>query len=71
MPQAIIRLPIVKARTGLSRSTIYDRINSKSAHYDPSFPRPISLGARSIGWVEAEIEKWISERVENNRKAVA
>ncbi|MGB8477673.1 MAG: AlpA family transcriptional regulator [Acidobacteriaceae bacterium] len=57
MAQKILRLPDVKARTGLSRSTIYLRLA------EGSFPRPVSLGARSIGFVEAEIDAWVDERI--------
>ena len=57
MAQTILRLPDVKARTGLSRSTIYLRLA------EGSFPRPVSLGARSIGFVEAEIDAWVDERI--------
>jgi predicted DNA-binding transcriptional regulator AlpA len=40
----IIRLKRVIELTGLSRSTIYDRINPKSKRYDISFPKSIKLG---------------------------
>ena len=63
MAQAILRLPAVKARTGLSRSTIYLRIAQKN------FPKPISLGPRCIGFVESEVEDWIKARIEQSRKA--
>lgn len=53
MSQTILRLPIVKARTGLSRSSIYLKIAKNE------FPKPISLGARSVGWLENEVEDWI------------
>ena len=49
MSTTILRLPAVKARTGLSRSTIYLRIS------DGRFPKPISLGGRAVGWIDAEI----------------
>lgn len=49
----LIRLPEVKARVGLSRSSIYHRMN------DGTFPRSRSLGAKCAVWVEAEIEAWI------------
>ena len=55
----ILRRKRVEERTGLSRSTIYLRIQ------EGAFPKPINLGARAVGWVEAEIEAWITERVEN------
>ena len=57
----ILRLPNVKTRTGLSRSTIYAMIKDKR------FPKYISLGARSVGWLESEIEAWIESRVNSSR----
>jgi prophage regulatory protein len=57
----ILRLPEVKRRTGLSRSTIYERIETGN------FPLPIGLGGRSVGWLESEIESWIAARVEVRR----
>ena len=53
----ILRLPDVKARTGLSRASIYAFI--KNGH----FPSSISLGARSVGWLESEIDLWIAGRI--------
>jgi prophage regulatory protein len=61
MAHNILRLPAVKARTGLSRSSIYLRVA------DGSFPRPISLGARAVGWVESEIETWIARKILESR----
>jgi len=61
MSNVILRLPAVKARTGLSRSTIYLRVSGGS------FPRPVSLGARAIGWLESDVEGWICRRIEQSR----
>ena len=61
MANTILRLPSVKARTGLSRSTIYLRVS------DGSFPRPVSLGARAVGWLEADVEEWISHKIRQSR----
>jgi len=63
MATAILRLPAVKARTGLSRSTIYLRIS------EGRFPKPVSLGGRAVGWVEAEIDDWLNRQIDNSRKA--
>lgn len=64
MATAILRLPTVKARTGLSRSSIYLRIS------EGTFPKPISLGGkRAVGWIEDEISAWIDERIEASRNA--
>ncbi len=61
MPQAILRLPSVRARTGLSRSTIYLRIA------EGTFPRPIALGPRAVGWLQSDIDEWIAAQVERSR----
>ncbi len=62
MTNVILRLPAVKNRTGLARSTIYLRISQGT------FPKQISLGGRAIGWVENEIEAWLSNQIEQSRK---
>jgi prophage regulatory protein len=61
MANSILRLPEVKTRVGLSRSSIYLRVA------DGSFPRPIALGARAVGWVESEVEEWISSKITESR----
>ena len=55
--QSVLRLPTVKTRTGLSRSTIYSLIKKNS------FPKQILLGTRSVGWLEQDIENWIESRI--------
>ena len=59
----ILRLPLVRERTGLSRSSIYLRIS------EGRFPRPISLGERAVGWLESEITEWLNRRIEASRQA--
>jgi prophage regulatory protein len=61
MATAILRLPTVKARTGLSRSTIYLRIA------EGHFPKPISLGSRAVGWIETEVNAWLNQQIEASR----
>lgn len=65
MANTILRLPAVKTRTGLSRSTIYQKISRKE------FPPGIALGMRARGWIEAEITEWIERRIQQSRKAAA
>ena len=62
MEQHILRLPTVKAITGLSRSTIYLRMSKGT------FPEKISLGSRAVGWLETEIQDWLDERISVSRK---
>ncbi|MCS0540275.1 AlpA family phage regulatory protein [Aeromonas veronii] len=56
----IVRLKELTQLIGLSRSTVYDRINIKSKRFDPSFPRPIKLGVASVGWSLNEVMAWIA-----------
>lgn len=63
MATSILRLPTVKARTGLSRSTIYLRVS------EGTFPKPVSLGGRAVGWIESEVQQWLEQRIEASRKA--
>lgn len=65
MTDRILRLPDVKTRTGLSRSTIYLRVSEET------FPQPVKLGARAVGWLESEIETWLQDCIEETRKATA
>lgn len=68
----ILRRKQVEARTGLSRSAIYARLRpnpKRPGDYDPTFPKPVSVGARAVGWIEAEIDKWIAAQIEKSRKA--
>ncbi len=68
----ILRRKQVEARTGLSRSSIYARIRQnpkRPGDYDPTFPKPISVGAKAVGWIEAEIDGWLTAQVEKSRKA--
>lgn len=53
----VIRLPEVRSRTGLSRSTIYAMMASGM------FPKSVKLGQRAVGWMESEIGDWLNSRM--------
>ena len=55
----LLRRPEVEKLTGLSRSTLYLRIS----HY--TFPKPVPLGGRIVGWLESDIFQWIDDCVAN------
>ena len=57
MSTKILRLKDVISCIGLSRSSIYSKVQ------DGSFPPPIKLGARAIGWPEDVITDWINQRI--------
>ncbi|MFO1415276.1 MAG: AlpA family transcriptional regulator [Burkholderiales bacterium] len=63
MPK-FLRLPAVRSRTGLSRSSIYLRITRGE------FPAPVKLGVRASGWIEEEVDAWIAKRILATRGGV-
>ncbi|SFU52109.1 transcriptional regulator, AlpA family [Nitrosomonas eutropha] len=70
-PLTIIRRQQVEARTRLSRSSIYARLRhnpKRPTDYDPTFPKPVSVGAKAVGWIESEVEAWIAAQIEKSRK---
>jgi prophage regulatory protein len=58
-----LRLPEVKAVTGLSKTSLYTLIREKS------FPAPVHLGPRAVAWVRSEVRQWALERVQASRSA--
>ena len=54
----ILRRRQVEARTGLSRSAIYD-LMARGA-----FPKPVQLTAKAVGWRSTDVHGWIASRVE-------
>ena len=65
LPHQILRRKQVDARVGLSRSTIYQKIAGCT------FPKPVSLGIRAVGWIEAEVDTWLSNQIEQSRRGGA
>ena len=63
MAQAVLRMPEVRARTGLCKSTIYNLIKAQD------FPKPIALSRRAKGWKEADIDRWIESRTQTTAAA--
>ena len=52
-PVRILRSPEVRARTGLSRSSLYNYIQRGL------FPAQIKIGRRAVGWMEEDVTQWI------------
>ena len=48
-----LRLPAVLSRTGLSRSTLYRKID------EGTFPRQVHIASRCAAWRESAIEEWM------------
>ncbi|MDI4638330.1 MULTISPECIES: helix-turn-helix transcriptional regulator [Halomonadaceae] len=55
----ILRMAQLVEKIGISRSSIYAKINPRMPQYDPTFPVQISLGARSKGWSEPDVDRWL------------
>ena len=51
----IIRLPTVLDRTGLSRSTLYRKIEAGR------FPKQVAISIHGAGWYESQINRWIAD----------
>lgn len=54
-PDRILRIRTVLARTGLSRSTLYRKIN------EGSFPKQVAISVHGAGWRESAINSWIAD----------
>jgi prophage regulatory protein len=61
IPNRFLRLRQVKDLLGLSKSAIYARIGQGT------FPKPVSLGGRSVAWIESEVAAWMNARVDASR----
>ncbi|EGX6959515.1 AlpA family transcriptional regulator [Aeromonas veronii] len=53
----LIKMTEVVKKTGMSRSTVYSLISHGL------FPQQVSLGPRSVAFVEAEIDSWIRNKI--------
>ena len=60
-----LRLREVQHQTGLGRSALYQAIR------EGKFPRPYSIGPRSVAWASNEVDAWMDSRVTASRRAAA
>lgn len=65
MSTTLIRMPETMRRTGYGKAWLYKLISQNR------FPQPIKLGARSIAFVESEVDDWINQRIAESRSEVA
>ena len=54
----ILRLPKVLEMTGLSRTSVWRQIKAGT------FPKPVKLGPRAVGWRASDIDGWARNRPE-------
>jgi len=55
----LLRITDVINLTGLPKSTIYLKIKNNE------FPNQVSIGSRSVAWVENEVNEWIEKNIKN------
>lgn len=55
--ERFIRMPEVLDISGLSKTTIYEYVSRGE------FPAPVSLGAKSVAWVESEVMAWMDAKI--------
>lgn len=60
----VLRIKRLKEKTGLSGSSLYNKLNPRSKYFDETFPKPIRLGTSSVGWIESEVDSWIASRAD-------
>lgn len=58
----VIRLKEVSDKLGLSKATVWLYVRTRD-----DFPKPIRLGANSVGWLESEIDAFIDARIAASR----
>ena len=56
MARTILRIAQVRARTGLGRTSIYEAVKNGT------FPRPVNIGPRAVGWIDTAVDEWIDSR---------
>ncbi|MBU7436183.1 MULTISPECIES: helix-turn-helix transcriptional regulator [Paraburkholderia] len=64
----ILRMKQLVLMVGLGKSTVYDYLNPKSPRHDPTFPKPVKLGASAVGWIDHEVTAWLESRIAASRQ---
>lgn len=60
----VLRLCEVLDLVSISRATHFAKLDEKSKSYDPTYPKPVSLGKRTVRYVEQEVLEWLTSRME-------
>ena len=62
----IIRVKEFLTILGVSKSTFYTWQDKSSAYYKPNFPKKVSLGANSVGYLESDVNQYLNEIKKTN-----
>ena len=61
MEERILSLTAVREATSLGRTSIYSGVSAGT------FPKPVKLTARRVGWLQSSVRDWIAARATNAR----
>ena len=59
--ERFLRIREVVHRTGMSKATIYNRMNQGL------FPKQIPIGANLVVWLESDVQRWMQEQIDKGR----
>ena len=57
-----LRIDEVLERTGLGRTSIYNRMNPSHPDFDRTFPERFTVGRRAVRFLESHLEQWIAQQ---------
>lgn len=63
----ILKINEVLRMISISRSSHFEKLNRNSKNYDPTYPKPVKLGPRSVGYLEEEVVNWIEAKIEERK----
>lgn len=66
-PLNFLRIKQLVVRLSISKSSIYDRINPRSARFDASFPTPVKMGSVTC-FLAHEVDEYIMAKIANSRE---
>lgn len=67
---SLIKIKSVSEQIGLARASIYLRLDKSSKYFDPTFPKAVKIGQRSVAWVQEEIDSWVESRISERNQQV-
>lgn len=67
----VLRCKQALLKLGISRSSFYAKAQKSSRYFDPTFPKPVALGLRSVGWFEDELDAWLDQQAFTSTVGVA
>lgn len=67
MNDKVLRIDEVGSKCGISKTTIWAKLNPKDRRHDAAFPQPFRLSLKAVGWLESEIDAWIEQRAKRQQ----